>query len=224
MALGRLYRWTKRSAALVGAIGLPGILAGQESNAARYDVGVGLGVFADYPSAFAAGSCRPINPGGLTAFLRRSAGAFVSVEGMATVTGAAGAACADALIAAPRDGEIITRTFMDDHLGGETFFATELAAVLHPMRKRRLAPRLRIGAGRLWDKRLWHWTYGAGARLRLGSHAIAFDVQRWNLGYDIRREQSIYRDSGAHELQSVETVRQSPRPWQFRLSWERRIG
>lgn len=199
-------------------------LRAQEPHRGDITLGLGVGLFADYPADFGGASCEQ-GAGGMTALIRRAVSTVVSVEAGATVTSGVGlATCALDLRPAPLDGEVYTRTSLDEAITGESFFATNLSAFVDPFATDPVGPRLRLGVGRLWGKKLWTWVYGAGLRLQLGSNAIVLDVERWNLGYDMRRELLIYRENSADELQSVEILRRSPKPWLFRLSWERRIG
>lgn len=212
------------SAVAAASVVLSCPLSAQAKSGGEYTVGLGVGLFAEYPSDFSARYCEE-GAGGLTAFMRRSVSAMVSVEAGATVTSGVGVTtCVLPSSPAPLDGQAYSRPTLDDAIPGQSFFATNVAAVLDPLESRRVSPRFRIAGGRLWDKRLWTWVYGAGVRLRLGSNAIVLDVERWNLAYDLRRELLIFRENGADELQSVQILRQSPRPWLFRLGWERRIG
>lgn len=211
-------------AVAVGALFVSSPLGAQAANGGDFTVGVSAGLFADYPSDFAGGSCEE-HASGLTALVRRTVSSKVSLEAGATVTSGIGVAtCAFELLAPPRDGELYDRTSLDDAIIGQSFFATNLSAVVDPLATHSVGPRFRVGAGRLWGKRLWTWVYGAGVGVRVGANSIVLDVDRWNLGYDLRRELLIFREDGADELQSVETLRRSPRPWLLRIGWERRIG
>lgn len=44
------------------------------------------------------------------------------------------------------------------------------------------------------------------------------------MGYDLNLELWIYREGGANELQRVDVLPQRPKPYFFRLGWERHIG
>ncbi len=206
------------------SLSLASPLVAQSANPRGFDVGLAVGLFADYPSHFSPRYCEQ-DAGGVAGKVGYRLTALLTVEATATVTtGAGGAVCAVPLRPAPLDGAVFSRPVLDDAILGQSFFATNVAAMLEPLPARTMSPRVRIGVGRLWDKKLGNWFYGGGVRIRFGSNAIVADVERWNLKFDLRREFLIYRDSGAHELQSVEIIRQSPKPYFIRVGWERHIG
>jgi hypothetical protein len=203
---------------------LAGPLGAQSSSPAGFDVGLAVGRFADYPSDFSPRYCEQ-DAGGATGKLGYRLSALFTLEATATASKGVGESmCFIPSPPEPRDGDVFARPVLDDEILGQSFFATHLAAMVEPLPARVLSPRIRIGVGRLWDKKLNNWFYGGGVRIRFGSNAIVADVERWNLKYDLRRELLIHRDSGAHELQSVEVIRQSPKPYLFRIGWERQIG
>jgi hypothetical protein len=183
-------------------------------------------VFADYPADFQGGGCSG-DYVGMELGLARSVARSVSLEGGVTWSGSAATSCAtanDALsLPVPLDGSPYTRTVFDESIAGETFFATRVGVLLTPL-EGDIAPRFRLGAGRLWSKGLWAWMGGAGLRYGGNRHGITLDLERWNLGYDVTREVWIYREGGMDTLQSSESIERRPRPWFLRLGWDFAIG
>jgi hypothetical protein len=183
------------------SLSLASPLVAQSANSTGFDVGLAVGRFADFPSHFSPRYCEQ-DAGGVTGTVGYRLTALLTVEATATATvGVGDEFCAIPSPPAPRDGELFSRPVLDGAILGQSFFATHVAAMLEPLPDRALSP-----------------------RVRLGSNAIMLDVERWNLNFDLHRESLIYRDSGAHELQSTEIIRQSPRPYFIRIGWERHIG
>lgn len=199
-------------------------LSAQSSSLPGLDVGVSVGLFTDYPTDFSPQSCEQ-RAGGVAAKVGREITSLFALEASAVASfGVGDVSCVFPSAPAPPDGGFFNRASFEDGIVGQSFFATTVALVLQPLAVRALSPRVRVGAGRLWDKKLWTWLFGGGLRLRFGENAIVADVERWNLEYDLNLELWIYRDSGAHELQRVDILPQRPRPYLFRVGWERRIG
>ncbi len=217
---------TSSTLAMMAVISLAvtGPLTAQSTNASDLSLGLSVGPFADYPSQFSPRFCKQ-GAGGATGKVSYWATAFFALEASATVATARGdMECFFPLSPAPNDGDSFSRPVFDDAIRGQSFFATNLAAVFEPLATRTVSPRVQVGVGRLWDKKLGNWFYGGGLRFRFGSNAIVADVERWNLSFDLRREVLIFRNNGAHELQSFEIIPQSPRPYLIRLGWELRIS
>jgi hypothetical protein len=203
------------------AVAAPG-LAGQGLPGAGVDLGLTAGFFGDYPSEFTDGSCESLMAG-ITGSAARVMRSVLALEASATLSFESGTmSCVDALLPAPVDGQPFSRRLSDDPLVGPSFFATNVAAVVDPLSSR-VGPRVRVGVGRLWDRKVNNWFYGAGLRVRVAGDAIVFDVSRWNLTVDVRRELLIYRDSGAHEFVRIDTFHESPRPFLFSVGWQRSI-
>lgn len=199
-------------------------LAAQSADPTGFNVGVTVGQFAHYPSHFSPRYCEQ-GAGAVAGIVGYRVATLFTVEATATAAKGMGElVCFFPQQPAPRDGSTFSRPVLDNAILGQSFFATSVAAVLEPFPARNVSPMVRIGGGRLWDKKLGNWFYGGGVRIRFGSNAIAIDAERWNLKFDLRQELLIYRDSGAHELQSVEIIPQSPKPYLIRIGWERQIG
>jgi hypothetical protein len=186
-------------------------VAAQET-AGGIDLSASAGLFADYPGGLVTGAARDDTRGlALEASL-------VASFGIGEVS------CAYPGAPAPPDGGLYNRATLDDQVAGQSFVATTLAAVLEPLPHSMVGPRLRLGGGRLWDKRLWTWLYGAGLRFNFGRNAITADIERWHLGYDLSLELWIYRADGPDELQRVEVLPRRSKPYLLRLGWTRTIG
>jgi hypothetical protein len=197
--------------------------AAQSLPGGNLDVGVSVGLFSDYPEQFAPLFCHQ-DAGGATGSVAYGLTSFLKVEGTATLTtGVGDEVCFFPAAPAPPDGGTFGRSVFEDEILGQSLFATNVGVLFEPLATSVVSPGLRVGVGRLWDKELGNWFYGGVLRLRLGSNTIVAAVERWNLEIDLRRETLIYRDSGAHELQSFQIVRQSRRPYLMSLGWERRV-
>lgn len=210
---------------LAGAISLVDVhpLAAQTLWSPGISIGLGVGNFEEYPKQFSPTFCEQEGRG-ITGKVSYWATAFLAVEASTTVSGSRGEErCFFPGIPAPMDGSLFSRSVFDEDIRGRAFVATNIAAVFEPLPEQALSPRVQAGVGRLWDKDLGNWFYGGGVRFRFGSYAIVADVERWNLSFDMRRELLIFRDTGAHELQSFEILPQSPRPYLLRIGLERRI-
>lgn len=210
---------------LTGAISLVDAhpLTAQTLGNPGISVGLAGGNFEDYPSQFSSPFCEG-DGRGITGKVGYWATPFFALEASTTVSGARGEKrCFFPGIPAPNDGMLFSRSVFDEDIQGRSFVATNIAAVFEPLPDQALSPRVQAGVGRVWDKDLGNWFYGGGFRFRLGSYAIVADVERWNLSFDMRRELLIFRDNGAHELQSFEIIPQSPRPYLLRIGLERRI-
>lgn len=209
-------------AALLACTGL----AAQSMPNERIGFGIAVGMFANYPQDFDSGACES-KTAGVRATVMRWLTSAVALEGTATLTGSSGSiggiACTDALAAPPTPDVPYERVVVDERIRGQTFFATNVAAAVDPLPDRHASPRLRVGAGRLWDKGLWTWTHGVGVRWRLGSHTIVADVERWNLGYDVRAETRVRRVDDSEELLASAVRRRQPRPIFLRIGWEMRV-
>lgn len=189
--------------------------------------GIGFGPFKAYPDEFEGGGCEGSYVG-FNLGARRPLSSVVAIEGSVAWTGSLATSCVlanDALSRpAPMDGDTYRRTSLAPEIPGETFWATRLGAVVSPWTVGPVTPLLRVTGGRLWSKKLWTWTAGAGLRYGFGRQAVVLDVERWSLAYDVTREMWIYRESAADELQSSEVVERRPRPWFIRLGWELTVG
>ena len=187
------------------------------------DLALAVGVFADYPHQFSRRFCVQ-RAGGAAGRVGYGVTAFLKVEATATLTTGVGEEmCFFPAAPAPPDGGTFARPVYDDEILGQTLFATNIGLLFEPLSSMVVSPRVRAGVGRLWDKKIGNWFYGAGLSFRLGSNAIVVEVERWNLGFDLRREILIFRASGPDELQSFEIIRQSPKPYFISLGWEHRI-
>jgi hypothetical protein len=185
-----------------------------------YDAGSAISVFTAYPDEFEDEQCDQ-RAGGFSAWLSGPMSHSVKLELSTTVTASVGGhRCALTALPAPSEGEVYSTDTLDDAIPGVSFFATNLAAVFEPARRAKVSPRLRVGGGRLWDKRIWNWFYGAEARIRVGPGAIVTGVERWNLGIDITRETYIWHEDADPEFQGSETVRRTSRPLMLRFGWE----
>lgn len=186
----------------------------------------GFGVFADYPSDFQGTGCSGRH-GGFTARLGREVSRVATVDADVTWTGSvfATSCVADALSRpAPPDGTAYTHTELGPTIRGETFFASRLGVTVAPWPDHSVSPSVRVGGGRLWDKELWAWTYGAGARVGRGRHGLLLEAERWSFGYDVRVERWVYRATGPDDLQDVTIQTRRPGPWLLRASWVWRVG
>jgi hypothetical protein len=214
------------AAAFVAIISLmpTALLGAQSSSSPALGVGVSVGLFADYPRHFSPQSCEQ-RAGGVAAKVGREITSLLALEASALVSfGVGELICVFPSAPAPPDGGYFNRATFEDGIVGQSFFATTISALLQPLAKSAVSPHVRIGAGRLWDKKLWTWMFGGGLRVGFGENAIVADIERWNLEYDLNLELWIYRDSGAHELQRVDVLPQRPKPYLFRVGWERRVG
>ena len=208
---------------VLALVGLGAPVSGQAQETRGFDVGLAVGRFVDYESAFSPRFCSH-DLGVVSGKVGFWVTPRVAIEGSAAVsTGVGDEACFFPGVPAPRDGDAFRRPAFPDGFIGTSFVATHLSAMLEPLPKSTLSPRVRAGVGRLWGKELGNWFYGGGLRFRLGSHAIVADVERWNFDYEFRSELLIFRDSGAHELQSFEVIREEEKPFLIRIGWERRI-
>ncbi len=226
-ALETTLRITRTVVTSAGTVVLVALIGLGPPVAAQSTIGsVRFGVFGDYPDDFEGGGCDGSYVG-MELGLARSIAPSISLEGSVTWTGSAATSCAlanDALsLPAPMDGATYTRTILDESIAGETFLATRVGALIAPF-SGALAPRLRVGVGRLWSKQLWTWMGGAGVRYGWTRHGVTLDLERWHLGYDVTQEGWIYREGGPDELQSRESIERRPRPWFLRVGWDFAIG
>lgn len=186
-------------------------------------VGVSVGTFDDYPSQFSPAFCTQEGRG-VTGKVGYWVTSMLAFEASATLSGSRGEErCSFPGAPPPIDGGFFSRSVFDEDIPGRSFFATNIATVFEPLASRIVSPRVQAGVGRLWDKELGNWFYGGGVRVRVGPAAVVAEVERWNLSFDMRRELLIFRDSGAHELQSFEIIPQNPRPYFFRIGLEYRV-
>lgn len=189
--------------------------------------GIGFGPIKAYPDEFEGGGCEGSYVG-FNLGARQPLSPRLAVEGSVAWTGSTATSCAlanDALSRpAPNDGDTYRRTSLAPEIPGETFWATRLGAVVSPWAGGPVTPLFRVTGGRLWSKKLWTWTAGAGLRYSFGRQAVVLDVERWNLAYDVTEETWIYRESATDELESREVVERRPRPWFIRLGWELTVG
>ena len=204
------------------AAGAPALVHAQ--NTRGFDVGLGVGRFVDYESAFSPTSCEQ-DLGAVSGRVGYRVTSILAIQGSATAGVATGdEQCFLPGIPAPRDGDLFRRAKFSDGFIGTSFFATHVSAQFELLPKNAFSPRLRAGVGRLWDKKIGNWFYGGGVRFLFGRNAIVADVERWSFSYDFRSELLIFRDSGAHELQSFEIFTEKEKPYLIRLGFERRIG
>lgn len=215
----------RRWLALVVLMAASAVPAGAQTSSTT--LGIGFGPVTAYPDEFEGGGCDG-SYAGINIGARRSLSDLVALEGSVTWTGSLATSCALALDAlslpAPVDGATYRRTSLSSKIPGETFWATRIGTVLTPWVAGPVTPLVRVSGGRLWSKELWTWSFGAGLRYGLGSHALVFEVEQWHLGYDVTQETWIYRETAPDELQSSEVLQRRPRPWFIRLGWELTLG
>jgi hypothetical protein len=188
----------------------------------RVDLGLSVGVFEDYPRHF-------IEPctatwTGFSATATRWMARSLAVEGSATLTGTAGAiGCTDALFAPLPIDVPYERVVVDERIRGQSFFATNVGMVFDALPASNVSPRLRLVGGRLWDKGIWTWSYGAGLRFRMGESALIAGIEQWRMGYDVAVETRVARSDQSNELLATRTEREAPDPILFRVGWELRV-
>lgn len=148
--------------AAMSLLGTAATVDAQVSSQSGLDVGVSVGLFADYPTHFAGQSCEQ-NAGGLAARVGRGITALLSLEASAVATfGAGEVRCAFPAAPATPDGGFFNRVAFSDDIEGQSFVATTVAAVFRPLSTAVMSPRLIVGGGRL-----------------LGQGAVDMDVRRW---------------------------------------------
>ena len=210
--------------AVAVAIAVAGMLVGVESASAqsgtRYDASVGAGFFVDVPEPFQEPFC-DARAAGLGGSIGWRALDWLVLEGSALLTGQLGGetCTTPGLAPLPRDTPLV-ETFYDEDVEGVDFLATHASLVIEPFRDWSVSPRLRGGAGWIWQKNLFNWTYGAGLVYRFGLYALYTDVDRWNTPIDELQETVIYRTGGGREVQSSETITRTYQPWVVRFGLE----
>ena len=193
-----------------------------QSTPGRLDLGLSVGVFDDYPRHFVE-PCEATwtgVSGTATRWLTRAVG----LEGSATLTGnAGGMGCADALFAPPTPDVPYDQTVVDERIRGQSFFATSVGVVADALPASGVSPRFRLVGGRLWDKGMWTWSYGAGLRFRMGDSALVAGIEQWRMGYDVTVETRVVRTDQTVDLLASTTERESPNPIFLRFGWELRV-
>jgi len=190
---------------------------------ARTTVGLSVGSFLEYPSAFGSRHCQA-GAWGATGTVAHDLSRIFSLRLATTLSAEAGEQECDFPAApAPSDGGQFSRVVVDEHLPGVSVFASHLSVAARGPEFLRLAPWAHVGVGRLWDKRLGSWTAGAGVQFGWGSNAIALEAERWNIRVDRVLEILTDRDSGQHELVRAEALVDVFRPYLVRIGFERRI-
>ena len=186
----------------------------------RYDIGVGAGFFSDVPEPFEEPFCE-VNAAGLGGSAGWRVLDWLVLEGSALITGQLGGE--DCVLPAraplPRDTELV-ETFYDETVEGVDFLATHASVVVEPFRHWPVSPRVRGGAGWIWQKNLFNWTWGAGLVYRFGGYAFYTDVDQWYTAIDELQETVIYRTGGGREVLSSETITRTYTPWVVRFGLE----
>jgi hypothetical protein len=206
------------------AIAVAGTVASAESasgqSTVRYDAAVGAGFFVDVPEPFQEQYCEA-RAAGLGGSLGWRALDWLVVEGSALITGQLGgeSCTVPALAPIPPDTPLVETSY-DEGVEGVDFLATHASLVIEPFRDWSVSPRLRGGAGWIWQKNLPNWTYGAGLVYRFGLYALYTDVDRWNTPIDELQETVIYRTGGGREVQSSETINRTYQSWVVRFGLE----
>ena len=193
---------------------------GQQQPSVDLTLGFSAGTFIQYPSVFSPRSCER-DAWGISGSAGRRVWRSLWVELSTVVARPSGEQrCFFPLAPAPIDGSTIRRAVYDDAVPGPSLVASHLALGAEPRLAGPLHARLRIGAGRLWDKRLWNRYWSLGLEWRDGPGTLFVDVQRWRFGVDFESQLLTYRDSGAHELIRSESVHESFEPYLLTVGWE----
>jgi hypothetical protein len=209
---------------LVGAILLAAAVAplSAQPTPGQVDVGLSVGVFEGYPRHFVEPCTATWT--GFSASATRWMARSLALEGTATLTGnAGGMGCPDALFAPLPPDVPYERVVVDERIRGQSFFATNVGMVYDALPASGVSPRLRLVGGRLWDKGIWTWSYGAGLRFRMGTSALIVGVEQWRMGYDVAVETRVLRTDQSVELLGARTEREAPDPVLFRVGWELRV-
>lgn len=191
----------------------------------RTAISLGLGPIASYPEDFRGTGCEGGSVGANVGLLH-DLSRHVALDVNVTWTGSTATSCsADALSRpAPEDGTLYQYSPLPDVIRGETFWATRAGAVFTPVQLGPTTTLIRLSAGRLWSKRLWTWTLGAGVRHSFGRPGVVVEVERWHFGYDVVQETWTFRQDAPDELQSRQIIERRPRPWFIRLGLEWTVG
>lgn len=186
----------------------------------RYDAAIGAGFFVDVPEPFQEQYCEA-NAAGLGGSVGWRVLDWLVLEGSALLTGELGGeTCAIPTLAPIPPDTPILETSYDEDVEGVDFLTTHVSLVIEPFREWAVSPRLRGGAGWIWQKDLFNWTYGAGLVYRFGRYAFYTDVDRWNTPIDELQETVIYRTGGGREVQFSETITRTYEPWVVRFGLE----
>ncbi len=217
---------------VVGLLAAPSVLWAQIPQAtkegtppftmARLEVGLSAGIFVDFPEQFDATSCDP-RAVAYQADARYRVVSFFRIEGAATLTsGLDDGECFYS--SAPREPIAIRQPYrvrtIPEGIEGSSFLATHIAAVLEPTYDFPVSPRIRMGMGRLWNKKLTNWVMGAGVRFRFGRHSMVMDVESWQLDVPVTEEVLVYRTDGGVDVLSSETFTLEEHPFLVRVGWE----
>lgn len=187
----------------------------------RFEAGIGAGVIVDYPRQFSDAVCE-LNAMSFGADALYRPISFLGIEGSISISGTTEAPCiaVDVSRAPTPIGVPVSRRRYPSEVRGATSFATDLALVVEPFSTGALGPRGRVGIGRLWNKDLGTWFFGAGVRYRFGRHSLIMDLERWMIAIDAFDEVVIYQATGAPTTVSSDPVTELERPYLVRVGWE----
>jgi hypothetical protein len=182
-----------------------------------FEIGLGAGAFVDYPSEFAPRSCET-KAGGARARGSYWLSANVGIEGELMLTTRTSEACYAIGAPAPPDGVPFTRSTYDEHVEGGAFVATNVALLIEPFSTFPVSPRIRVGTGRLWDKKMGSWFYGGEVRFLFGAHSLVMGVERWNLEFQ-RREEVVVGQNGTIDVLSFDVFHETANPYLISVGW-----
>lgn len=208
---------------LLAQLVLVGVVEAQ-TGPRRFEAGFDMGAFVDYPSQFAERYCEQ-RAAGVAARGSYWILTFVGVEGaIVRSLGIGGETCYLALQAPPQIGVPFTRGVYSDDVIGTSLFSTQLSALVEPFPLSPVSPRARIGAARLWNKKMSSWHSGAEVRFSFGPHALVLGVERWSMSLDLLRQVVIYQPTGGLEVLSTTVVPEKVAPYLVKMGWAIAIG
>lgn len=189
--------------------------------ASTLEIGVTTVVVDHYPRQLSDARCetRALGFGAVVVFRPLS---FLALEGAAYLAESSDPFCplpAEASGAPVPLGVPVGRRRFPDDLKDPTLVSTDLTLLVEPMAESTLGVGGRLGVGRLVNKDLWRWSFGAGLRARFGRHTISLDLERWLLDIDGFDETVVYEEGGGVTVLSSQPLVEQERALAVRLGW-----